>query len=112
MICQSEPYAPPDFATTNNVLALLTSFKEQSRASDLGVKELTQILSPLEQETLLSVSGSQELHATLLPIRTVGVQVRLCVCVRVRSEEVGLDMCGIISRDQVAFLHHTWYVQQ
>lgn len=78
VICQSEPFLQPDFHTTNSVLGMLTAFKEllaqSSATSSPSVKELLQVLTASERETLLRISDGQQLHATLLPIRTVGVQ--------------------------------------
>lgn len=75
VICQSEPYLQADFPSTNNILGLLTAFGQLYHASASGIKELFQLLSDTEQETLFRISDNQQFHATLLPIRTVGVQV-------------------------------------
>ncbi len=75
VICQSEAFIQQDFANTNSVLNLLISFQQSYHAAAPGIKELMQLLSAPEQEILFRISDSQHFHATLLPIRTVGVQV-------------------------------------
>lgn len=75
VICQSEAFIQQDFAHTNEILSLLISFQQSYHAAAPGIKDLMQLLSAPEQETLFRISDNQHFHATLLPIRTVGVQV-------------------------------------
>lgn len=97
VICQSEAFLQPDFNTTNSILTLLAGFSQACHASSPGIKELLQLLTAEDQETLYRISSVQPLFATLLPIHTVGVQVcgwvwqvsHVTLCVFLR-EMVGL----------------------
>lgn len=74
VICQYEPFIQADFCTANNILSMLTTFQQSYHTSLPGIKEIMQLLSASEQETLFRISD-EYINATLLPIRTVGVQV-------------------------------------
>ena len=77
ILCQQEAFLRSDFAATNNVLNLLTTFSQSYHVSSPGVKELMQILSPDEKSLLFRISENTVFSATLLPIHTVGVQVQV-----------------------------------
>ena len=71
-----EPYIEKEreFAETQIVLRILTDFCNATKKPHALVNRVKSSLSETEQDMLLRLSSEGPLHATLLPIRTVGVQ--------------------------------------
>ena len=96
VICQAEPFMQTDFSTTNSILRVLMSFRQLYHTSAPGVQDLLQLLTVAEQETLFRVSESQQFHATLLPIRTVGVQVGGVLWRHVVTSVMSCENCDVV----------------
>ncbi|XP_060075843.1 GMP synthase [glutamine-hydrolyzing]-like [Ylistrum balloti] len=74
VICAEEPYMCKDFAETNVKLRFIANYVDAMKTPHKLLMELQSGMSEEDQENLLAISKSDNLCATLLPIKTVGVQ--------------------------------------
>ena len=74
ILCASEPYMEKDFAETQVLCRLVVNFSEMLEKDHALLNRITEITSEEERRRLCEVSSKQKFKATLLPIRTVGVQ--------------------------------------
>lgn len=61
------------------MLELLCNLSQAVRTSAPGILELLQLLPNKEESILLNLSEREALSATVLPIRSVGVQVGVVI---------------------------------
>lgn len=74
VICAEEPYMCKDFAETNVKLRFIVNYADVIKTPHKLLMELQNGMSEEDEENVLSISKSDNLSATLLPIKTVGVQ--------------------------------------
>lgn len=74
VICQDEAYITDMFTQTNMILGTIATYYTCVQTGNAAVKLIQDCTSQLEQEFLLSFTGSISLSAILLPIYSVGVQ--------------------------------------
>ena len=71
----SEPHFPADFGSTNRVLEILSHLSFSIGHHVPGLEEVQRLLPEEEEKVLLRLTEADTLSATVLPIRSVGVQV-------------------------------------
>jgi GMP synthase (glutamine-hydrolysing) len=75
ILCADLPYISEDYNETNVKLKLLVDFEQTLEQSTPVTKSLfNSVSSEADRKFLLSLSTKYNLHATLLPVRSVGVQ--------------------------------------
>jgi len=74
IICQSEPYVEKDFAETQVLSRLVVDYNEMVERDHALLNRIESACSELERRRLREVTLDRKYGATLLPIRTVGVQ--------------------------------------
>ena len=74
ILCTSEPYMEKDFAETQVLCRLVVNFNDMLEKDHALLNRIREITSEEERRRLCEVSSKQKFKATLLPIRTVGVQ--------------------------------------
>ena len=74
ILCASEPYIEKDFAETQVLCRLVVNFSDMLEKDHALLNRISEITSEEERRRLCEVSSKQKFKATLLPIRTVGVQ--------------------------------------
>ncbi|XP_077998045.1 GMP synthase [glutamine-hydrolyzing]-like isoform X2 [Glandiceps talaboti] len=74
VICADEAYICKDFAETSVLLKLLVDYANAVNKPHALLGKLERSTTPEERQLLKDMSTSDELSATLLPIKTVGVQ--------------------------------------
>lgn len=74
VICAEEPYICKDFAETAVVIKFIVDFAQASKTPHNLLSKIMKSTSKEEQTFLEEFSNSVHLTATLLPIKTVGVQ--------------------------------------
>lgn len=74
VICAEEPYICRDFAETCIMLKIIVDFISALKTPHSLLSRVRNSTSDEEQELLKTISSKSELAATLLPIKTVGVQ--------------------------------------
>lgn len=74
IICAAEPYMEKDFAETQVICRLVVNFNEMVSKQHALLNRIENIASKKERRLLMEISAAQRYTATLLPIRTVGVQ--------------------------------------
>lgn len=74
ILCQSEPFIEKDFAETQVLCRLVVNYGSMVEKEHALLNRIDSITSEVERKRLIEVSKKQRYVATLLPIRTVGVQ--------------------------------------
>lgn len=74
VICAEEPYIGKDFSETNILLRLLVNYAESIDKPHALASKISSAMSSDELDQLLSITSKCRLSATLLPIKSVGVQ--------------------------------------
>lgn len=76
VLCMEEPFFEKEreYAETQFVLRIMTDFANATKKPHALVNRVKASLSDSEQEMLHRMSLERQLHALLLPVRTVGVQ--------------------------------------
>lgn len=74
VICAEEPYMEKDFAETSNMLKTIVDYSSAIKKPHALLSRLKSRTSEHEQTEMASISESEAFTATLLPIKTVGVQ--------------------------------------
>ena len=75
ILCQSEPYMPKDFGETQVLCKLVANYCEMVEKEHALLNRIENVItSEVERSILSAVSKRKKYQATLLPIRTVGVQ--------------------------------------
>ena len=76
VICQSSPHIREDFSPTNSLLTHIVTFYHACRQSSPITASFEKLISKDERDFLLRLTERCRISATLLPIYSVGVQVR------------------------------------
>ncbi|XP_033642225.1 GMP synthase [glutamine-hydrolyzing]-like [Asterias rubens] len=74
VICADEPYMCKDFVETNSILHILVDYNAAIKKPHALMGRVTSSMSDEEQALLCSITCSDQYCATLLPIKSVGVQ--------------------------------------
>lgn len=74
ILCADDAYIEKDFSETQVVVKLIVDFAEKVKKNHALLNRVTGVASKEEQDELCRISSSIELSATVLPIRSVGVQ--------------------------------------
>ncbi|XP_004923976.1 GMP synthase [glutamine-hydrolyzing] [Bombyx mandarina] len=74
VICQDEPFMERDFAETQVIVKIIVEFASMYLKSHALLGRVVNASTPAEHAKLRRISSAYQVAATLLPIRTVGVQ--------------------------------------
>ncbi len=74
VLCQSEPHMEKDFAETQVLCRVVVNFAEMVEREHALLNRIESVATEAERKQLAEISGRQKYVATLMPIRTVGVQ--------------------------------------
>ncbi|XP_045775190.1 GMP synthase [glutamine-hydrolyzing] isoform X2 [Maniola jurtina] len=74
VLCQDEPYADRDFAETQVIVKIMVEYASMCVKSHALLGRVSNATTPNEQTELKRISSSSPIAATLLPVRSVGVQ--------------------------------------
>ncbi|KAL5281588.1 GMPS family protein [Megaselia abdita] len=74
ILCAEEPYMEKDFAETQVIARVIVDYKNKLERKHALLARVTEATTDDEKKELLRISSSYEISATVLPIRTVGVQ--------------------------------------
>ncbi|KAL4702090.1 hypothetical protein ACJJTC_002402 [Scirpophaga incertulas] len=74
VLCQEEPYADRDFAETQVIVKIMVKYASMCVKSHALLGRVVNASTPQEQSELRRISSKSQVAATLLPLRTVGVQ--------------------------------------
>ncbi|XP_050664667.1 GMP synthase [glutamine-hydrolyzing] isoform X2 [Leptidea sinapis] len=74
VICQDEPYADRDFAETQVIVKIMVEYASMCVKCHALLARVSNATTPHEQTELRRISSSAPVAATLLPLRSVGVQ--------------------------------------
>ncbi|XP_045451738.1 GMP synthase [glutamine-hydrolyzing] [Melitaea cinxia] len=74
VLCQDEPYADRDFAETQVIVKIMVEYASMCVKSHALLGRVANATTPAEQAELKRISSAAPVAATLLPVRTVGVQ--------------------------------------
>lgn len=83
ILCAEEPHMEQDFSETQVLVKIIVGYSQMVKKSHALLNRVESATSAEERSVLQRVSSKQRLAATLLPIRSVGVQVSfltLCCC--------------------------------
>ncbi|XP_049703918.2 GMP synthase [glutamine-hydrolyzing] isoform X1 [Helicoverpa armigera] len=74
VLCQDEPYAERDFAETQVIVKIMVEYASMCVKSHALLGRVANASTPAEQAELKRISSKSPVAATLLPLRSVGVQ--------------------------------------
>lgn len=74
VLCSEEPYMEKDFSETQVLVKILVEFDQMLRKKHALLNRVEAVTTDEERLVLRRISSKQRIAATLLPIRTVGVQ--------------------------------------
>lgn len=74
ILCAEEPYIERDFSETQVIARVIVDYQEKRAKNHALLNRVASVTSPEEQEELCRISSAVKLTATVLPIRSVGVQ--------------------------------------
>lgn len=74
VLCADDAYIEKDFSETQVVVKLIVDYSEKVKKNHALLNRVSGVTSKEEQDELCRISSSIELSATVLPIRSVGVQ--------------------------------------
>ncbi|KAK5641448.1 hypothetical protein RI129_009995 [Pyrocoelia pectoralis] len=74
VLCAEEPYIERDFSETQVLVKIIVEFDQMLQKKHALLNRVEGVTSDDERMTLRRISSKQKLSATLLPIRSVGVQ--------------------------------------
>lgn len=74
IICAEEPYIEKDFAETQVIARVIVDYKNKLQKNHALLNRVSGSTSKEEQQELLRISSNSQISATVLPIRSVGVQ--------------------------------------
>ncbi|KAB0793294.1 hypothetical protein PPYR_12914 [Photinus pyralis] len=74
VLCAEEPYMERDFSETQVLVKIIVEFDQMLQKKHALLNRVEGVTSDDERMTLRRISSKQKLSATLLPIRSVGVQ--------------------------------------
>lgn len=74
ILCADDAYIEKDFSETQVVVKLIVDYSQKMKKDHALLSRVSGVASKEEQDELCRISSSIELSATVLPIRSVGVQ--------------------------------------
>lgn len=74
VLCAEEPYIERDFSETQVLVKIIVEFDQMLQKKHALLNRVEGVTTDEEREVLRRISSKQKLSATLLPIRSVGVQ--------------------------------------
>ncbi|KAL1488977.1 hypothetical protein ABEB36_014757 [Hypothenemus hampei] len=74
VLCAEEPYMERDFSETQVLVKILVEFDQMLQKKHALLNRVEAVTTDAERLALRQISSKQRLAATLLPVRTVGVQ--------------------------------------
>ncbi|XP_037907493.1 GMP synthase [glutamine-hydrolyzing] [Hermetia illucens] len=74
ILCAEEPFIEKDFSETQVIARVIVDYKNKSQKNHALLNRVSGATSKEEQSELCRISSSCKISATVLPIRTVGVQ--------------------------------------
>ncbi|XP_056638879.1 GMP synthase [glutamine-hydrolyzing] [Diorhabda carinulata] len=74
VLCAEEPYVENDFSETQVLVKIIVEFHQMLQKKHALLNRVEGFISDEERNNLRQISSKQKLTATLLPIRSVGVQ--------------------------------------
>ncbi|XP_044758111.1 GMP synthase [glutamine-hydrolyzing] isoform X1 [Coccinella septempunctata] len=74
VLCAEEPYMEKDFSETQVLVKIIVEFDQMLQKKHALLNRVEGVTSEDERQILRKISSKQKLAATLLPIRSVGVQ--------------------------------------
>nr|XP_006812037.1 PREDICTED: GMP synthase [glutamine-hydrolyzing] [Saccoglossus kowalevskii] len=74
VICAEEPFICREFAKTNTLIRMIVDYSNAVQKPSALLSRLHSSTTETEQRMLMDIGSTDELSATLLPIKTVGVQ--------------------------------------
>lgn len=77
VLCAEEPYIEKDFSETQVVVKVIVDYQNKMKKNHALLNRVSGVTSKEEQDELCRISSSIVLSATVLPIRSVGVQGEL-----------------------------------
>lgn len=74
ILCADDAYIEKDFSETQVVVKLIVDYAEKVKKNHALLNRVSGVTSKEEQDELCRISSAMDLSATVLPIRSVGVQ--------------------------------------
>ncbi|XP_055858359.1 GMP synthase [glutamine-hydrolyzing] isoform X2 [Episyrphus balteatus] len=74
ILCADEPYIEKDFSETQVIARVIVDYKNKLEKNHALINRVTGSTSEDERRELLRISSNSQIQATVLPIRSVGVQ--------------------------------------
>ncbi|BFF94493.1 GMP synthase [Drosophila madeirensis] len=74
VLCAEEAYMEKDYSETQVIVRVIVDYKNKLQKNHALINRVTGATSEVEQKELLRISANSTIQATLLPIRSVGVQ--------------------------------------
>lgn len=74
VLCAEEPYMEKDFSETSVLVRIIVDYSNAVQKKHALLNRIENTTTDEEKELLIRISSKQHLMATLLPIKTVGVQ--------------------------------------
>ncbi|KAG5877636.1 hypothetical protein JTB14_030034 [Gonioctena quinquepunctata] len=74
VLCADEPYMENDFSETQVLVKIIVEFHQMLQKKHALLNRVEGVINDEERDRLREISSKQKLAATLLPIRSVGVQ--------------------------------------
>lgn len=74
VLCADEPYIERDFSETQVIVRVIVDYNQKLQKNHALLTRVSNTTSAAEQKELCRISSAIKLTATVLPIRTVGVQ--------------------------------------
>ncbi|EDV31028.2 uncharacterized protein Dana_GF15152 [Drosophila ananassae] len=74
VLCAEEAYMEKDYSETQVIARVIVDYKNKLQKNHALINRVTEATSESEQKDLLRISANSQIQATLLPIRSVGVQ--------------------------------------
>lgn len=74
ILCAEEPYIERDFSETQVIARVIVDYLQKKQKNHALLNRVSSVTSQAEQDELCRISSSCKLTATVLPVRSVGVQ--------------------------------------
>ncbi|XP_032591943.1 GMP synthase [glutamine-hydrolyzing] [Drosophila grimshawi] len=74
VLCAEEAYMEKDYSETQVIVRVIVDYKNKQLKNHALINRVTGATSESEQTELLRISANSDIQATLLPVRSVGVQ--------------------------------------
>ncbi|KAL9928286.1 GMP synthase burgundy isoform 1-T1 [Glossina fuscipes fuscipes] len=100
ILCAEEPFIEKDYSETQVIARVIVDYKNKLEKNHALINRVTSATSETEQHELIRISLNSQIQATVLPIRSVGVQGDK----RTYSYVVGLSSSHEPNWDDMMFL--------